>query len=353
MRASDASTGPHPLPGAAGGNLRPDGPTRPPPRSVQDGLDPPSGVPGPQPGPARGRRDHRPGLLRVAPTTAELALAFSRTPGKLARAQAIKGEADRRRLRERACSQAPRQRARQLDLAHDQRAPLLADPRGRRARGALHLPGQFFDEVHAVAYLRRPDHLAPSLFAGGVKAGRTKPLNAGFVEQRNVPSTTPVSWRSGRQSWAPGRRGQAVRRVVQGRPTDLVSRPARASSRSAAGCPSWTRARRWTWPDRPLNQSLSAEGTEFLRLVNPHVPEGALTQSQRRALIAEVRTRCPGAAVTLTTGARRALSELGFSPAGLDREEWAARIAGGRSGSTPPLRRSRRCRCHRRVDWSP
>ena len=65
----------------------------------------------------------------------------------------------------------------------------------------------------------------------------------------------------------------------------------------------------WTWPDRPLNRSLSAESTEFLRLVNPHVPDGAMTRSQRRTLITELSLRSTGRPVTLTPSAWRALAD--------------------------------------------
>lgn len=251
----------------------------------------------------------------------ELALAFSRTPGKLARAQAIKGEDDRRRLRQR--------------LAHKLRANvrsgstwlMTSEHLSSRVRAEDEIEalcaflGQFFDEIHAVAYLRRPDHLAPSLFAEAVKAGRTKPLNAAFVEQRRRSfdhAAFLAQWTG--VLGAEHVIGRPYVESFKARPTELVSDLLAVVARG--GLP-LDGDRRWVWPDRPLNQSLSAEGTAFLRLVNPHVPEGALTQSQRRALISEVRQRCPGVPVTLTPAAARALTRGELLTGGLDRDDWA------------------------------
>ena len=103
--------------------------------------------------------------------------------------------------------------------------------------------GQFFDEVHAVAYLRRPDHLAPSLFAEAVKAGRTKPLNAAFVEQRTRSfdhAAFLAQWTAvlGRTTWSHGRTSSRSRLDPR-----TWCPTCSASSRRGAGFPSWARAR--------------------------------------------------------------------------------------------------------------
>ena len=186
--------------------------------------------------------------------------------------------------------------------------------------------GQFFDEVHAVAYLRRPDHLAPSLFAEGVKAGRTKPLNAGFVKQHDRSFDHAGFLAQWSAILGSTNVVQAVRRVVQGSTHGPGSRPAQRRHREQRA----SRLGEDTGLDlaRPAAQPVPQRRGHRV----PPVGEPACAGGRAHPVTApgadrRGAQRCPGAAVTLTTGARPALIAAGL----LDR--WSRPGGVGRDGS--------------------
>lgn len=71
---------------------------------------------------------------------------------------------------------------------------------------------------------------------------------------------------------------------------------------------------RWTDPERLLNESVSGEMAEMMRLLGPHVPsqteEGYANTAQRHALIENLRVRYPGPSVKVDPNSAQRLREI-------------------------------------------
>jgi hypothetical protein len=246
------------------------------------------------------------------PNHVELALAFSAQPGRLARAQGVKSDADRTRLRDR-LDHRLRQRVRPGSvwvMTSEHMSSRLRSP--EELTGLRELLARHFDRIEVVVYLRRPDHLAPSSYAEAVKSGRTGALNASFVDRhRNRFDHAALLHR-----WS------QVFETVTARPylESFKSEPHALVSDLLGQVGGIPTVEGFAWPAQAANPSVSAEGIGFLRLVNPYVPVGPLTQEQRRTLVAEVRDRCDGPPLRLTPSAEQALRDADLLTGGLRRE---------------------------------
>jgi hypothetical protein len=253
----------------------------------------------------------------IGPNHADLAIAYSREPGVIARALAVESPADQDELRARIDEQLrahvrPGQtwlftsehlstRLRSADEVHE----LLADL------------GRHFERIWVVAQIRRPDHLAPSLYSESIKDHGVRVFDADFVRAFH----RHFDQQSFHQRWL-GHGAQVV----------LLPYLERYRSDAAAFFSDWMAAverltgipvatGRWRLPDRPANASLSAAALEYLRQVNITGRRQTLTGAPRRKLIGALR-HVPGPPPVLTSEAAAALSDHGWSTAGLEPVEW-------------------------------
>lgn len=163
---------------------------------------------------------------------------------------------------------------------------------GEEIKAMLEFLRKYFDQVDVIAVVRRPDDLAASAYAESIKAGRTWKFDVSYankarrsyshamfaaVWQSQLPSNTTFSLRP----YLPQRANNDL--------IDFVLKLAGVNSH----------LRNSFAPVESLNESISVEAVQFLRLVNPSFPSGALTNRLRRKLIAAL-TEYKGNKVTLT-----------------------------------------------------
>ncbi len=166
----------------------------------------------------------------------------------------------------------------------------------------------YFDEIELLCYVRRQDFMLPSLYSQVIKAGGVDAWDweyfSGALEKRNY-LTMCQDWASAGadtftirpfQENYKGAQSSLINDFIMaaGLPTELLQ-PTEASARG-----------------RRTNPGLSAEGTAFLRLVNPLVPrisDGQSNMRRRRNLIDKIGGLTPGASLGLSPELRERVME--------------------------------------------
>jgi hypothetical protein len=182
----------------------------------------------------------------------------------------------------------------ETSVVTSERLSIIRDPAALASIAAL--SRDYFDQVDVVAYLRRPDHAVGSYYGQSVKVGLTSRAVPDFMghQGRSLDLAAIVArWQDafGADSvfaWPYLERyksggdtalGVFFRHVGLTPPTPEDPGP-------------------WKRPGRPINVRLSAEATEYVRLLNPRVPrwrvDGRWNGPMRNLLLEEVSARFPG-----------------------------------------------------------
>ncbi len=247
----------------------------------------------------------------------ELAAAFADRPGRLGRGYAVESHEDQVALQSRLRKKLERELT-------DGRWLFTSEHLSTRLRTAAEVDSLYeflsgyFDQIKVFAYVRRPDDLAPSAFAETIKAGRTHGFNrkyalsaraffdhAGFAQRWERPLRSDITFtlrpylREGHleDMWQTLFTLAGVRRPLP----QLVTPPSSA------------------------NESLSAAALRYLQEVNPLVPDGALTNRNRRALIA-ILAGVQGPGLVLAPNVASALAAQGLLAGGLHERDFAGEM---------------------------
>jgi hypothetical protein len=155
---------------------------------------------------------------------------------------------------------------------------------------------EVFDEVDVVAYFRRPDHAVGSYYGQSIKVGRSNRDVDDFMAKQgrsldHVATITRWQHEFGAEAFYAW---PYLERYKTGGDTALgvLLRHLGLTPPTADDPGEWQR------PERNLNVRLSAEATEYVRLLNPRVPrvrvDGRWNGRQRTMLVREVSERFPG-----------------------------------------------------------
>lgn len=190
-----------------------------------------------------------------------------------------------------------------------------------------------FDEIEVVVYVRRQDFLLPSVYSQAIKAGRSDPWDWEFFKSKLEDSDylqLCQDWtaQEGVDSFSIRPFLESYKKSPQSLINDFISvaglpeevskdvKPPRKSSGEAARA----------------NYGLSAEGTAFLRLVNPLLPrlsEGQSNMKQRGELIAAVSQLTPGSSMGLSQDLRDLVMEQVAESNGAFIDEYGADLGWG------------------------
>lgn len=174
---------------------------------------------------------------------------------------------------------------------------------------------EYFDDVEVVAYLRRPDHAVGSYYGQSVKVGRSNRDVDDFMAKpgKSLDLASIIKrWRRefGRESFYAW---PYLERYKTGGDTALsvLLRHAGLTPPTPEEPGAWQR------PERNLNVRLSAEATEYVRLLNPRVPrtrvDGRWNGPMRNRMVKEVSERFPGQDAAAPPDLLRAIVEA-YSP---------------------------------------
>ncbi|MDA3021684.1 MAG: hypothetical protein O2943_03300 [Actinomycetota bacterium] len=244
----------------------------------------------------------------------ELAAAFTNQPGRLGRGFAVESLEDQVEL------QGKLQKKLERDLI-DGRWLFTSEHLSTRLRSSEEVDSLYafltghFDQIKVFAYVRRPDDLAPSAFAETIKAGRTHGFNRKYV----LSARAFFDHAEFAQRWERPRRSDitfTLRPYLrEGHLDDMWQ----TLFRLAGARPPLPQL---VAPPAPANESLSASALRYLQEVNPLVPDGALTNRNRRALIAAL-AGVPGASLLLAPIVAATLGSEGLLTGGLHEGDFA------------------------------
>ena len=208
----------------------------------------------------------------------ELAVAFANQPGRLGRGYAVESHEDQVELRGKL------QRKFERELT-DGTWLFTSEHLSTRLRTAAEVDSLYeflsghFDQIKVFAYVRRPDDLAPSAFAETIKAGRTHGFNRKYV----LSARAFFDHAEFAQRWERPHRSDitfTLRPYLREGHLDDMWRTLFTLADARPPLPQLVA------PPAPANEALSAAALRYLQEVNPLVPDGALTNRNRRALIA-------------------------------------------------------------------
>jgi hypothetical protein len=171
------------------------------------------------------------------------------------------------------------------------------------------------DDVQVVAVLRRGDQWLPSAYAEAVVGGRARPQNPAFVRSR----AHLLDHAALLERWTSAFGSSAVHLLpfLDADKSDPLSVPTRFLR--VLGVPDSAPA---SWPtSAPVARpSLSALGTEMLRLINPSVPRAGLRPGRDRLVLQDaIARRFPGPGPALGPKAAAALEDAGWLWTGIDK----------------------------------
>lgn len=257
-------------------------------------------------------------ILR-GPNHSQLAVMFSGQLNQITESLGVHDERDRARLRARVGRRLSRHasRAPAWLMSSEQLSTMVRQP--RRIAALSDFLHDYFDDVTVLVVVRRSDYWIPSSYVESVARGRTTPMDARFVRQREYFLHHTRLLRRWRQAFGVG----AVHAVpfLETDKAEPMRLPARVLS--AAGL-SGPEVASWPTPPGVRNPALSAEAVEMLRLLNPRLELSALRPvSSRRELVAEVGRRRPGAPPALTRMALRELRRQRLVRSGVARSPFA------------------------------
>lgn len=220
-----------------------------------------------------------------------LALAFSNQPGRIGKSYAVENEKDRFKLQQELADSLSR------DLT-DGTWVMTSEHLGSKLKSETEIRSlfsflsKFFDEIHILALVRRPDDLAASAYAESIKAGRTWNFDEDYA--RNARRffdhyTFRNLWKS--QLLAP-----MTFELLPFQKGTSVERLFTAIFEKAHINPDLTRNLTVTYDS---NEALSRESIQFLQRINPMFPPGVITNRLRRQLVS-VLSDFQGNELTLT-----------------------------------------------------
>ena len=252
----------------------------------------------------------------------QLAVAFADRITGLSRAVGVESEADRERLRRRMARRLGRAvRPGSTWVASSEHLSSLLSSR-RELEAIAAFLARFFDQVTVLAVLRRADYWLPSSYVEAVKGGSTRPLNVAFVRSR----TRFLDHAGFVERWeaAFGTGSVQVLPFLESDKRDGVALPARVLAALGVG-DGLTLPAGWALPGGLPNESISAEATELLRLLNPRLPQSALRPTTtRRRVVSFLARQFPGPPTVLTPAAAQALAANGWVDTGIGTSPSAA-----------------------------
>lgn len=170
-----------------------------------------------------------------------------------------------------------------------------------------------FDEIEIVVYVRRQDFQLPSAYSQAIKAGMSDPWDWDFFRNR----LKNLNYLRLCQDWTAqeGIDSFSIRPFLES--YKKSSHVLINDFISVAGLPeellqTEQQPREGSSKPKGANLGLSAEGTAFLRLVNPLLPKvsgGQSNVAQRRQLVAAVSQLTPGASMGLSQEVREIVME--------------------------------------------
>ncbi|MEY2672323.1 MAG: hypothetical protein RLZZ508_200 [Actinomycetota bacterium] len=224
------------------------------------------------------------------PNHSQLALAFSQNPGVIARGMGIETEENRLDLQKHLGEQFTQYITDGTWLMTSEHIATRLRT-GEEIKAMLNFLRNYFDQIDVIAVVRRPDDLAASAYAESIKAGRTWKFDVSYANKARRSyshSLFAATWRS----QLPSNTTFTLRPYLPQRANnDLIDFVLKLAGVNP-------HLRNSFAPVETLNESMSVEAVQFLRLVNPNFPSGALTNRLRRKLITAL-TEFKGNKVTL------------------------------------------------------
>lgn len=226
------------------------------------------------------------------PNHSQLALAFSQNPGVIARGMGIENEVDRNELRNNL--------GEQFSAFITEGTWLMTSEHiGTRLRTSeeikdlLDFLRTYFDQIDVIAVVRRPDDLAASAYSESIKAGRTWKFDVSYANKARR-SYSHAAFSAIWKSQLPTNTTFTLRPYLSQRANnDLIDYVLKLAGVNP-------HLRNSFAPVETLNESMSVEAIQFLRVVNPSFPPGSLTNRLRRKLISAL-SQYNGNKVTLTS----------------------------------------------------
>lgn len=241
-----------------------------------------------------------------------LALAFSSQPGRIGKSYAVENESDRYKL--------------QQDLAHCMSNDITAgtwvmtsEHLGSKLKSEAEIKNLFvflttyFDEIHILALVRRPDDLAASAYAESIKAGRTWNFGEDYARKARRffdHYSFSTLWKS---QLLPGMTFEVLP-FLKG---TTVERLFAAVFEKAQVNPDLMRNLARSYDS---NKALSRESIQFLQHINPMFPPGVITNRMRRQLIA-VLSEFEGSELTLTQSVYQYFLDKDLLSGGLEQSD--------------------------------
>jgi hypothetical protein len=186
--------------------------------------------------------------------------------------------------------------------------------------------GEFFEQITIVRIVRRADYWLPSSYVENIKAGGTLPLDELFVRRRRRQLNHRRNLRMWRDAIGPN---DVV--AVPFLESDTLSPSALPHRFLQAVGVGVDTSQPWRFPSGLTNESISAQATELLRLLNPSIDDNRLLPTiVRKRAISLLGREWPGPRTVLTPAAAEALSVGGWTsrnvlPAAyIEGPEWTA-----------------------------
>jgi hypothetical protein len=182
----------------------------------------------------------------------------------------------------------------ETSIISSERLSVVRDPQAIANYAAM--CREYFDDIDVVVYLRRPDHAVGSYYGQSVKVGRTSRDVDDFMAQqgRSLDLVGIMKrWQKafGKDSfyaWPYLERYRTGGDTAMG----VLIRHLGLTPPTPEDPGGWKR------PERPLNVRLSAEATEYVRLINPRMPrvrvDGRWNGPMRNRMVKEISQRFPG-----------------------------------------------------------
>ena len=241
-----------------------------------------------------------------------LALAFSNQPGRIGKSYAVENERDRLNLQQELAASLSN------DIT-DGTWVMTSEHLGSKLKTdeeINHLYSfliRFFDDIHIVALVRRPDDLAASAYAESIKAGRTWDFDEAYARK----ARRFFDHYSFRHLWKsqllpgmtfellPFQKGTSIQLLFT-----AIFQKAQVSSDLIRNLN----------VTKDSNKALSREAVQFLQHVNPMFPPGVITNRMRRQLIAAL-AEFGGSELTLTSSVYQYFLDKDLLTGGLEKSD--------------------------------
>lgn len=241
-----------------------------------------------------------------------LALAFCTQPGRIGKGYAVENERDRFKLQQELANSLSN------DIT-DGTWVMTSEHLGSKLKSEAEIKNLFaflssyFDEIHILALVRRPDDLAASAYAESIKAGRTWNFDEAYARKARRffdHYSFGNLWKSQLLSGMtfellPFQKGTSVDRLFT------------AIFEKARVHPDLQRNLTITYDS---NQALSRESIQFLQSINPMFPPGVITNRMRRQLIS-VLADFEGSELTLTPSVYQYFLDKDLLTGGLEQSD--------------------------------